>query len=206
MFVNRSLTPRAIVFIALLGALSFLLMAFEFPLPFAPAYMKFEISDLPALFGGFFLGPIAGAMACLVKILLKLILIGTSTALVGEVMNLFCSMAYVISAAIGYHLHRTKKGALYSLVEGSLIASVFAVVTNRYFAIPMYVRLYGIPLESILKMAAATNPLVHSLTDFLILTVLPFNLIKYAIVSLLTYLIYKKISIALQELVNKLDH
>ena len=50
--MNRALTPRAMVFIAVLGALSSLLMAFEFPLPFAPAYMKFEISDLPGSLSG----------------------------------------------------------------------------------------------------------------------------------------------------------
>ena len=206
MFVNRPLTTRAVVFIGLLGALSFLLMSFEFPLPFAPAYMKFEISDMPALFGGFFLGPIAGALAAFVKILLKLVIIGTNSALVGEVMNLFCSIAYVVPSTIFYHLHHSKKGALYALVSGSLIASIFAVVTNYYFAIPMYVKLYGIPLETILKMGRAVNPFVdspHRLS--LILRSCPFNLIKYGIVSFLTYLVYKKASVALTEIVNRLD-
>lgn len=205
MFVNRPLTTRAVVFIGLLGALSFLLMSFEFPLPFAPAYMKFEISDMPALFGGFFLGPIAGALAAFVKILLKLVIIGTNSALVGEVMNLFCSIAYVVPSTIFYHLHHSKKGALYALVSGSLIASIFAVVTNYYFAIPMYVKLYGIPLETILKMGRAVNPFVDSPIDYLLFTVLPFNLIKYGIVSFLTYLVYKKASVALTEIVNRLD-
>ena len=86
--MNRALTPRAMVFIAVLGALSSLLMAFEFPLPFAPAYMKFEISDLPALFAGFFIGPLAGGLTELLKILIKLVLVGSSSAFVGEGMNL----------------------------------------------------------------------------------------------------------------------
>lgn len=167
--------------------------------------MKFEISDMPALFGGFFLGPIAGALAAFVKILLKLVIIGTNSALVGEVMNLFCSIAYVVPSTIFYHLHHSKKGALYALVSGSLIASIFAVVTNYYFAIPMYVKLYGIPLETILKMGRAVNPFVDSLIDYLLFTVLPFNLIKYGIVSFLTYLVYKKASVALTEIVNRLD-
>lgn len=102
-----------------------------------------------------------------------------------------------------YHLHRTRKGALTSLVLGSLIASSFATAANRYLAIPLYVKLYHIPLEVILKMASAANPLVHSLTDFLLLTVLPFNLLKYAVVSFLTYLIYKKASLALEEILRK---
>jgi riboflavin transporter FmnP len=201
--VNRTLTPRAMVFISLMGALSFLLMSFEFPLPFAPAYMKFEISDLPALFGGFFLGPLAGTMACLIKILLKLIIIGTHSALVGEMMNLFCSMAFVVTATWYYHFHRTKHGALGALIISSIFASVFAVVTNYYFAIPMYVRLYGIPLDTILKMASAANPFVHSMFGFLLFTVLPFNLIKYAAVSGVTYMVYKRISNTLQALIDR---
>jgi len=200
--LNRTFTPRSMVFISFLGALSFLLMSIEVPLPFAPAYMKFEISDLPALFGGFFLGPLAGTMACLIKILLKLIVIGTHSALVGEMMNLFCSMAFVLTAAWYYHFHYNKKGALQSLVLASLLGSAFAVFTNYYFAIPMYVRLYGIPLETILQMAAAANPFVHSMTGFLLLTILPFNLVKYAVVSVIAFSVYKRISLALQALIR----
>ena len=90
-----------------------------------------------------------------------------------------------------------------ALLAGSLVASVFAVGANRFLAIPLYVKLYKIPLAAILKMASATNPLVHSLTDFLLLTVLPFNLLKYAVVSGITYLIYKKASLALTEILKK---
>lgn len=201
--MNRALSPRALVFIAVLGALSSLLMAFEFPLPFAPAYMKFEISDLPALFAGFFLGPLAGAFTEVIKILLKLVLVGSSSAFVGEGMNLLCALAYVLPATIFYHLHRTKSGALTALLLSTVVASLFAVVVNRYLAISMYVRLYKIPLGAILKMASATNPLVHSLTDFLLLTILPFNLLKYTVVSFLTYLVYKKASLALQQLTEQ---
>lgn len=86
---------------------------------------------------------------------------------------------------------------------GSLAASVFAVAANRFLAIPLYVKLYKIPLATILKMASAANPLVHSLTDFLLLTVLPFNLLKYGVVSWITYLIYKKASLALTEILKK---
>ena len=201
--MNRALTPRAMVFIAVLGALSSLLMAFEFPLPFAPAYMKFEISDLPALFAGFFIGPLAGGLTELLKILIKLVLVGSSSAFVGEGMNLLCALAYVLPSTVFYHLHRTRQGAMTALVAGSLVARVFAVLANRFLAIPLYVKLYKIPLEAILKMASATNPLVHSLTDFLLLTVLPFNLLKYAVVSGITYLIYKKASLALTEIIKK---
>ncbi len=201
--MNRALTPRALVFIAVLGALSSILMAIEFPLPFAPAYMKFEISDLPALFAGFFLGPAAGGLTELVKILIKIVLVGSSSAFVGEVQNLVCALAFVLPTTVFYHLHRSKKGALTALAAGSLVASFFAVLANQYFAIPMYVKLYHIPLETILKMASAANPLVHTLNDFLLLTILPFNLIKYAICSFLTFLIYKKASVALEQLTNK---
>ena len=57
-----SFSVRSLTLIAMLGALSAVLMVLEIPLPFAPAYMKFDISDLPALFAGFFLGPVSGTI------------------------------------------------------------------------------------------------------------------------------------------------
>lgn len=158
MFVNRPLTTRAVVFIGLLGALSFLLMSFEFPLPFAPAYMKFEISDMPALFGGFFWDPLPGPWlplsrsfeTCHYRDKQRPCRRGHEPFL----FHCLCRPKHHLLPSPSF-----KKGALYALVSGSLIASIFAVVTNYYFAIPMYVKLYGIPLETILKMGRAVNPL-----------------------------------------------
>ena len=205
MFVNRPLTTRAVVFIGLLGALSFLLMSFEFPLPFAPAYMKFEISDMPAFSAAFFWDHCRG-LGCLCQDPFETCHYRDKQRPCRRghepfLFHCLCRPKHHLLPSPSFQ----KKGALYALVSGSLIASIFAVVTNYYFAIPMYVKLYGIPLETILKMGRAVNPFVDSLIDYLLFTVLPFNLIKYGIVSFLTYLVYKKASVALTEIVNRLD-
>ena len=194
---------RSRVFIGVLGALSSLLMAFEFPLTFPPAYMKFEISDVAAIMAGFFLRPGAAALTALIKILIKVFLTGSSTAFVGEWMALFCSLAYVLPASYFYHQFRTTQSAIPALLLGTGFASLFAVLANRYVALPLYVKMFGISLDTIVKMGSATNPFVHSLNGFLLLTVFPFNLIKYGIVSLVSFLLFKKSSKALADLINK---
>ena len=191
-------SARSMALAAMLGALSAVLMVLELPLPFAPAYMKFDISDLPALFAGFFLGPMSGSLVAGIKILLKLLLKGTDTAFVGEFMNLLCSLAFMLPAAFFYQYRHTKRGALLAVILGTILASVFAVFANLYVALPMYVELYGIPMGTILAMTQAVNPLVQDMDTFLIFCILPFNLIKYTITSLFTYLLYKRIGNALR--------
>ena len=193
-----SFSVRSLTLIAMLGALSAVLMVLEIPLPFAPAYMKFDISDLPALFAGFFLGPVSGSLTAVIKIVLKLVLKGIEIVFVGEFMNLLCSLAFMLPAALCYQYRHTKSGAFLAVLLGTLLASIFAILANLYVALPMYVRLYGIPMETILAMAQAVNPLVHDMTSFLLFCILPFNLVKYSITSTLTYLLYKRIGSALR--------
>lgn len=200
--MDKTFTTRAMTLMATLGSLAAVLMLFEIPLPFAPAYMKFDASDLPALFAGFFLGPLSGSIVCGIKIVLKLCLQGTSTAFVGEFMNLLCSLAFVLPAAWLYKKYRTQKGALLGMLSATLLASAFAVLANLYVALPMYVSLYGIPMDAILAMARAVNPMVQDMTSFLIFCILPFNLVKYTVVSILTYALYKRTSNALHRLVS----
>ena len=113
-------------------------------------------------------------------------------------MNLLCSLAFMLPAALCYQYRHTKSGAFLAVLLGTLLASIFAILANLYVALPMYVRLYGIPMETILAMAQAVNPLVHDMTSFLLFCILPFNLVKYSITSTLTYLLYKRIGSALR--------
>lgn len=201
--MNKTFSTRALTLMAMLGGLSAVLMLFEVPLPFAPAYMKFDLSDLPALFAAFFLGPLSGGIVCLIKIAIKLILQGTSTAFVGEFMNLLCSLAFVLPAGLVYKYRHTKKSAALGMLSAASFASIFAVFANLYIALPMYVSLYGISMDTILAMTRAVNPMVQDMTSFLIFCILPFNLIKYTIVSSLTYALYKRTSNALHRLLDK---
>ncbi len=199
---TKTSTAKMIAFIGMLGALSAVLMSINVSLPFAPTFLKFDIAELPALFAGFFLGPVSGCAVIVVKIALKLLLQGTETAFVGELMNIIGSCAFVLPASLIYkHIH-TKRGALLSLSISTVLVSVLAIFLNAYIAFPMYSALYGIPMEAILEMGSSVNPLVHDPVTLMLYGVFPFNLVKHGVTSLVTYLAYKRCGNALRSRLN----
>lgn len=195
---SKQFQVKTIAFISMLGALSAVLMAINVPLPFAPTFLKFDISELPALFAGFFLGPTSGGGVIAIKLLLKVLLQGTETAFVGELMNLIGSCAFVLPAALIYRRWHTKRGALVALSISTVLASVICIFLNAYVAFPMYSSLYGMPLEAIIEMGSAVNPMVHDSFTLMIYGVFPFNLVKHGLTSIATYLVYKRCGNALR--------
>lgn len=141
------------------------------PLPFAPSFLRLDIAELPALFAGFFLGPAGGCVVILVKILLKLLFQGTDTAYVGELMNLAGSSAFVLTASLIYKFHRTRRGAVAGLAISTVLVSVVFIFLNAYVAFPMYASLYGLPMEAIIGMGSAANPLTHDTVTLMLYAV-----------------------------------
>ena len=85
--VERSRT-RTIAQVAMLGAVAGVLMNLEFPIPFlAPSFYQLDFSEVPVMVGTFAMGPVAGILIELVKILVHLVTKGTMTAGVGDVAN-----------------------------------------------------------------------------------------------------------------------
>lgn len=199
---TKTNNAKTIAFIGMLGALSAVLMSINVPLPFAPTFLKFDIAELPALFAGFFLGPVSGCAVIVVKIVVKLLLQGTETAFVGELMNIIGSSAFVLPASLIYKRIHTRKGALLSLSISTVLVSVMAIFLNAYIAFPMYSSLYGMPMEAILEMGSSVNPLVHDNVTLMLYGVFPFNLVKHGITSLVTYLTYKRCGNALRSLLS----
>lgn len=198
--IKHTVNVRILTFVALLGAVSAVLMSFNFSFPFAPVFLKFDISELPALFAGFFIGPVQGCAVVLVKILLKVLTQGTDTAFVGELMNIMGSICFVLPASLIYRKMHTKKGAVISMTFSSIFVSILFLFINMYIAFPMYSALYGMPLDEIISMGTAANPFVDDLFTLMLFSVFPFNLVKHGITSLATYLIYKKCGNALREI------
>ena len=191
---------RKLVFIGVLGAVSFVLMMINFSLPFAPAFLKFDIAEPPALFAGFFMGPAAGFVVIIVKILLKLVIQGTDTAFVGEFSNLAGSAVFVLIAAFIYKKNRTKKGAVIGMLASSIAVSVLFIFINAYVMFPLYSELYGMPMEAIIGMGSAINPAIRDMTTMMLFSVFPFNLFKHIVTSLLTFLVYKRVGAALRRI------
>ena len=169
-------------------------MLFDFPIFVAPSFYKFDLGDLPCLIGAFALGPVGAFFIQVIKILVKLLLKPTSTAFVGEFAAFICSTAYCVSAANIYQFNKTRKTAIIAMIVGSLFMTISSCLANYFIIIPAYVKMYNIPLETIISMGQAIFPIIKDKLGFVLCCVLPFNLIKALIIDVLTFVLYKHIS------------
>lgn len=185
---------RTMAQVGMLGAIAVVLMLFEIPLPFAPSFYEIDFSEVPVLVGSFTMGPIAGITIELIKILLNLAINGTTTAGVGEFANFLIGCAFIVPAAVIYKRKRTRTGAIIGMVSGTVFMAVVGCFLNAYLLLPTYAKAFGMPIEALVDMGAAVNSQVHSLATFVIFAVAPFNLLKGVLVSLIVFIIYKKIS------------
>ena len=191
---NDKLKIKRMALIAMLAAISIILMLFKFPLWFVPSFYTLDLSEIPVIFGAFALGPVAGLLIEFIKILLNLLVNGTTTAFVGELANFLMGSAYVIPAASIYFYRRTKKRALAGLLSGTVIATISSAFLNAYVLLPKYMQLMHKDLQYFIDKGAEKNAAIDSLFTFIFFGVVPFNLFKYAIVSLVIALVYKYIS------------
>jgi riboflavin transporter FmnP len=188
---EKSKTVRYLAVTAMLGALSFVLQLFEFPLPFLiPSFVEFDFSDLPALVASFSMGPISGIAVALIKNVLHLPM--TTTGCVGELANFLLTATFVGIAGIVYHRYKTRGGALVGSVTGAVAMSVLSVPINYFLTYPIYYNF--MPKEAILAAYQAIFPFVKSIYTCLWFFNAPFNLGKGLVISLITFLIYKRIS------------
>jgi len=169
-------------------------MLMKMPLPFAPEFYKLDISEVPVLIGGFAMGPLAAAIIMLIKILLNLILNGTMTAGIGELANFLIGCAFCVPASIIYKKMKNKKGAMLGMVIGTTTMTVVGGFLNAFVLLPTYAKVFGMSLEALVGIGNAINASITNLSTFIFLAVVPFNLIKGALVSIIVMLIYKRIS------------
>ena len=198
--MERSRT-RTITQIAMLGAVAGVLMNFEFPHPFlAPSFYQLDFSEIPVLVGAFAMGPVAGAVIELVKILVHLVTKGTMTAGVGDLANFIFGCTFVIPAGIIYRLHNVKsrKHAVVGMAVGTVLTTIAACLMNAFVLLPAYGKAFGMPIEAFIEMGAAVNHSVNSLLGFVALIIVPFNLFKYILVSVIVFFIYKRIRVVLK--------
>ena len=191
---SKKLNTKMIAQIGMLAAIAVVLMLFEIPLPFAPSFYEIDFSEVPVLIGAFTMGPLAGVIIELVKIILNLCINGTVTAGVGEFANFVIGCALVLPAAIIYKRKKTKKGAMIGLVTGTLFMTFAGCFINAYIMLPTYAKAFGMPIDALVEMGSAVNASITDLFTFVMFAVVPFNLLKGVLVSIIVLLIYKKIS------------
>ena len=188
-------SARRISIIAICSSIATVLHMLDFPLLFlAPEFYKLDFSELPVLLCGFYLGP-SSAVACEgVKILLKLLLKGTTTAFVGDFANFFVGCSFAIPAVIWYHAHKSRHSAIIGLVLGTLSMTVIGTAFNAVYLLPKFAQLYGMPLDTIIGMGTQVHASVKDVNSFVFFCVAPLNLVKGVTVSVLTMLLYKRVA------------
>ena len=198
MRVKKKVTVAYITKVAVLSAVSFVLYMFaKFNLPFMfPSFLDVQFSELPAILAGFSLGPVAGALVIIIKCLIKFPFSGT--AFVGEITDIVLGILYVVPASIVYQLKKTRKNAAIGLMVVTAVATLGAVLLNRFVSVPFYVEFFFKGnFDVIVNMCSV---LYKDMTRdtfywyYLFAAVLPFNLLRLGLVSGVTFLVYKRLS------------
>lgn len=179
---------RTMTSVAVLAAISYVLAFFEFPVPLSPAFARMDISDFPALIGAMTLGPWAGVTIELVKNALGLF--STSTGGVGELANFM--MGGALSFVAGTVFYKWKGKAWLACLLGSIAMAVAAALTNYFILLPLFETF--MPVDALVASFAEFIPFIHTKLDVVLLNAIPFNLLKGWGISLLTLLIYRKLT------------
>ncbi len=202
--IRNSSQPKSRVFdissmvkIGMLAGLGTALMLIDFPLPIFPSFLKFDLSDAPAVIGAFAMGPAAGVMIELVKNIIKAF--GTKTGFVGEVANFLVGVAYVLPLSLVYEKWPNKKGVLWGSVIATFSGAIIAGILNYTILIQTFSRVLGLPIEGFVEAAAKINSAVVDLRTLVLFAVVPFNLVKGVVVTVSSLALYK----ALQPLFKK---
>lgn len=178
--MKNSFTTKAIAGMAIFTAIAYGVSFLEFALfpASAVAFLKLDFSNVFIMLAGFMYGPIAALFVGVIKELLCLI--GTSTFGVGQIANMCVILVYVLPPAIIYKYKKGIKVVIISLICSCLLQTIVAVLVNRFITFPLY------------GMADMFNQVVWLLVAF--------NIIKSVSVSVLTVLLYKRVSFVFEKI------
>lgn len=186
---RSNLSVQYMTRIAILGTLSAVLFPLEIPIV---AFYKLDFSTLPALLGAFSMGPLPGLAILLIKDLIGML--HSSSMYVGELADFIMSAAFILPASLIYRKHKTRKTALVGMAVGTLCMIVVSVLVNWKMMIPFYMTAFHMDMEAIIGMAQKALPFVDTEWKVLLYVTAPFNLLKGFVLSLLTFVLYKRLS------------
>ncbi|MCD8122359.1 MAG: ECF transporter S component [Clostridiales bacterium] len=191
---NRSL--QTLITTAMLAAVAGVLMSLEFSVPMMPPFYKVDFSDVPTVIALFLMGPASAAWVEAIKIIIKLITVGTNTMYVGELANLLGIALFVIPLWLIYqNMGRDRRAVLVSLSASVLIRTAFSCFCNACITLPLYAKAMGVSIDAVVTMVASVNPAITNLTTFIILATIPFNIVKLALNFFVGYLLYCRLKL-----------
>jgi riboflavin transporter len=190
----KTTSLRKNIIVALMSAIAFLIMFLQFPLPLFPTFLTIDLSDIPAIIGAIMYGPVAGIVIEAIKNILHYLTSGSVTGVpVGEFANFLAGSIYIVAATVFYRKRKTFRSLVIGMVAGTIITAILMSIANYYVIFPSYAYFLGFPVKLAVQISQAANHSIHDLLSLIVLGVLPFNVIKYIIVSIIVVPIYARI-------------
>ena len=194
LFSTFNLTRMAV----LTALASILYLTLEIPI--IPPMYKLDFSNVPVMLGAFAMGIEPGLLILLMKNVVHVLIKGLgSTMGIGNLADVVTTAVYLIPACLIYRNNKTRGNALKGMILGALCQTVAAILVNWLVMIPFYQNAFHMPMETIVGFATKVLPFVDTEAKFYFLACAPFNLLKAAVLSLITFLIYKPLSPLLHE-------
>ena len=188
---------QKLIYTAMLAAVAGVLMSLEFSVPMMPPFYKVDFSDVPSVIATFLLGPVSGICVEVIKLLIKLITVGTNTMYVGELANLIAAFLFVWPLWFLYQkLGANRKAAVEALLISIVIRTACACFINANITLPLYAKAMSLPLDEVIRMVASVNPAIKDLNGFIILATIPFNVLKVGLNYIVGQLLFVRLRAA----------
>lgn len=193
MKTKKKLSVEHLCKIAILGAIASIFTLVHISVWFAPPFYKLDLADAIVLIGGFALGSYSVFYIQLIKILLNLIMDSTTTFGIGEFANFLIGFIFVLPASIIYQKKKNLKYLILGIVVSIFIVCILSSIINVYITIPAYSVAFGIPIDDIINMGTIVNHNINDMKTLVLFSVIPFNILKYSINSIVAISLYKKL-------------
>ena len=188
---------QKLIYTAMLAAVAGVLMSLEFSVPMMPPFYKVDFSDVPSVIAVFLMGPVSGICVEVIKLLIKLITVGTNTMYVVELANLIAAFLFVWPLWFLYQkLGANRKAAVEALLLSIVIRTACACFINANITLPLYAKAMSLPLDEVIRMVASVNPAIKDLNGFIILATIPFNVLKVGLNYIVGQLLFVRLRAA----------
>lgn len=188
---------QKLIYTAMLAAVAGVLMSLEFSVPMMPPFYKVDFSDVPSVIAVFLMGPVSGICVEVIKLLIKLITVGTNTMYVGELANLIAAFLFVWPLWFLYQkLGANRKAAVEAPLLSIVIRTACACFINANITLPLYAKAMSLPLDEVIRMVASVNPAIKDLNGFIILATIPFNVLKVGLNYIVGQLLFVRLRAA----------
>ena len=174
---NSKERTRMLVSMAMLSAIS-IVLAYIIHIPLIPGvpYLEYDPADVTILIGTFAYGPLAGFIITVVVSIIQGMTVSAIGGPIGILMHILATGGFALLAGVLYKRDKSKKGAMIALICGSIFMVILMVICNIIFT----------PLYTGLSQSEVINMLVP--------IIIPFNVLKAGINSVITFVVYKRVS------------